>query len=91
MSIFDNLGITINLTEMPEHKDYAEYYLNRSRLVKWYLRKFKLTKVQVLQLRVRCALLNAVLGKGSELIADKPTDIPLATLDVMEHNGRHTE
>ena len=64
----DNVGITINLTEMPEYKEYAEYYFNRSRLVKWYLRKYKLTKVQVLQLRVRCALLSATLEKGSELI-----------------------
>ena len=68
MSIFDNIGITINLTEMPEHKEYAEYYLNRGELMRCLLRMFRWTKVKELQFNVQCALLNATLEKGNELI-----------------------
>lgn len=64
--ILKDVGITINLTEMPEHKEYAEYYLNRSRLMRFLLRTFKWTKVAELQFRVQCALLNATLEKGNE-------------------------
>ena len=147
--ILKDIGITVNLTEMPEHKEYAEYYLNRGELMRCLLLMFRRAKVEELQFKVQCALLNAVLEKGSELIKDKPEgwdtlreedmmddlgkcyrcgtpatkvipigssyakgsftpgnavapvcdeypecvviNIPLATLDVMEHNGRHTE
>lgn len=66
--ILKDIGITINLTEMPEHKEYAEYYLNRNRLMRFLLRTFKWTKVKELQFRVQCALLNATLEKGNEWV-----------------------
>ncbi len=66
--ILENTGITVNLTEFPEHKEYAEYYLNRNWLVRWYLRMFKWANVKELQFNVRVALLNEVLEKGTELI-----------------------
>lgn len=72
--IFDNLGITIDLTEMPEHKEYAEYYLNRNQLVRWYLLTFKRVKVQELKFKFQCTLLNATLEKGKELIDARHTE-----------------
>ena len=86
--ILENLGITINVTDMPEYKEYVNYYLGRNWLVRWYLRTFKRADVMDLKWQVQCALLAATLEKGDELIE---TDLPLATLDVMEHNGGHTE
>jgi len=67
--ILDNLGITINLTELPEHKEYADYYLNRNRLVRWYLRTFEWTKLSSLLFQVQCAELNAIMEKGYEVIS----------------------
>jgi hypothetical protein len=89
--IFNNVGLTVNLTEMPEYKEYAEYYFNRNWLMRFLLRTFRSTKIEELRLKVQCALLSAILEKGNELIVDEPVEIPLATLDVMEHNARHTE
>ena len=66
--ILENIGITINLTEMSEHKEYAEYYLNRNWLVRWYLRIFKWANVKELQFNVQVALLNEILERGQELI-----------------------
>ena len=66
--ILDNFGITINLTEMPEHKEYAKYYLNRGEMMRCLLRMFRWSKVKELEFNVQCALLNATLEKGSELI-----------------------
>ena len=71
MSIFDNLGITVNLTEMPEHKEYTEYYWNRNRLMRFLLRTFKGNKVEELRINVQCAFMSAVLEKGSELIKEE--------------------
>ena len=55
---------------MPEHKEYAEYYLNRSRLMRFLLRIFKWTKVAELQFNAQCALLTATLEEGNKLIAE---------------------
>jgi len=74
MSILDNVGITINLTEMPEYKEYAEYYLNRGELMRCLLLMFRGTKVKELQLKAQCALLTATLEKGSELINARHTE-----------------
>jgi len=64
--ILDNLGIKINLSDMPEHKEYVKYYLGRNRLVRWYLRTFKWAYVSELQFNVRVALLNKVIARGVE-------------------------
>ena len=66
--ILKDIGITINLTDMPEHKEYAKYYLNRGELMRCLLLMFRPSKVKELQFKVQCALLNAVLDKGNELI-----------------------
>ena len=66
--ILENIGITINLTDMPEHKEYTEYYLNRNWLARWYLRMFKWAKVMELKFNVQSAFLLAVLEKGDGLI-----------------------
>ena len=66
--ILENLGITINLTDMPEHKEYADYYLNRNWLMRYLLRIFEWNKVKELRFQVQCALLNEVLEKGGEVI-----------------------
>ena len=63
-----DIGITINLTEMPEYKEYVEYYLNRGELMRCLLRMFRRSKVEELQFNVQCALLNATLEEGSKLI-----------------------
>jgi hypothetical protein len=68
VDIFGNYGITVNMTEMPEYKDYAEYYLNRNRLMRYLLRTFKWTKVQELKFKVQLAILTATLEIGKELI-----------------------
>ena len=68
--ILENLGININLTEMPEHKEYAEYYLNRSRLMRYLLRTFKWAKVMELKFNTQSAFLLAVLEKGDGLIEE---------------------
>ena len=68
--IFDNLGITINLTEMPEYKEYEEYYLHRNRLMRFLLRTFKWANVKELEFKIQCALLNATIEKGQELIEE---------------------
>ena len=68
MNIFDNVGITVNMTEMPEYKEYAEYYFNRNKLMRYLLRTFKWANVEELRFKVQCALLTETLEKGSELI-----------------------
>jgi hypothetical protein len=68
MSILDNVGITVNLTEMPEHKEYAEYYLNRGELMRCLLLMFRRAKVEELQFKVQCVLLNAVIEEGSKYV-----------------------
>ena len=63
-----DIGITINLTEMPEYKEYVEYYLNHGELMRCLLRMFRRSKVEELQFNVQCALLNATLEEGRKLI-----------------------
>ena len=91
MDYFGNYGITVNLTELPEHKKYAEYYLNHSPFRQFLLRTFNRAKVKELHFNCQCAFLNEVIKKGQEQIEPKPKETPLATLDWMEHNGRHPE
>ncbi len=68
--ILENLGITINLTDTPEYKKYADYYLNRNRLMRYLLRTFKWTKVMELKFNAQSAFLLAVLEKGDGLIEE---------------------
>ena len=68
--ILENLGLKINLTDMPEHKEYADYYLNRNRLMRYLLRTFKWTKVMELKFNTQSAFLLAVLEKGDGLIEE---------------------
>ncbi len=68
VSVLDDLGITVNVTEMPEYKKYVEYYLSRNRLTRWYLRTFEWAKLSSLLFQVQCAELNAIMEKGGEAI-----------------------
>ena len=69
--ILKDIGITVNLTDMPEYKEYAEYYLNRNWLVRFFLQLFSKDKVNGLQHDVRCALLNEILERGQEMIEER--------------------
>ena len=64
--MLEDIGITINLIEMPEYKEYAKYYLNRNTLMRFYLQIFKRAKVKELRFQSQCALLNEVLEKRIE-------------------------
>ena len=66
--ILENLGLTINLTDMPEHKEYVNYYLGRNWLARLFLGIFRNSKVKELRYDVQVALLNEVLERGQELI-----------------------
>ena len=79
MPILEDIGITINVTDMPEHKEYVNYYLGRNWLVRLFLGVFRNSKVEELRHDVQVALLNEVLERGHEVI----------TWSV--DNARHTE
>lgn len=64
--ILKNLGIIINLTDMPEYKEYMDYYLNRNRLMRYLLRTFKWTKIMELKFNAQVAFLNEILERKAE-------------------------
>ena len=55
--VLDNLRLTINLTDMPEHKEYSRYYLSHNWLVRFFLQVFRKDKLDDLRHNVQVALL----------------------------------
>ena len=62
--VFENLGITVNLSKLPEYQIYRKAYLDKSRLVRFLLRTFLWTKIAKLSWDVRVAYLQKILEMG---------------------------
>ena len=65
--MFDNLGITIKLTEMPEYMEYHRYIFEPPLLIRWFRRNFRKQRVKELKLKSQIALLiSEVMELGKE-------------------------
>jgi hypothetical protein len=65
--LLDNLGIRINLVELPEYQAWKDGYGERSRLAKWFLRTFCWTRTQQLKWDLQVAFIRRVLEELEDL------------------------
>ena len=72
--IFDNLGIRIDLTEIPEYMAWRAYVYPRISFIGKLRRVFFLRKVRRMQFAARHAFLNRVLDEGQRIIDGNNND-----------------
>ena len=72
--VFDNLGITIDMREIPEFMAYHDYAWPSNRLVRWWRNKFRKEKIDMLTLAAQTAFLIKVLEDGKSEINERSPD-----------------
>ena len=65
--ILENIGIKINLSEIPEYMEYMDYRYNAPWLIIQFRRIFMWVKISQLKLDAQLAVLNKTIEEGYDL------------------------